>query len=450
MICRDAGKTRENALLGEIWPICEKLRHTIATGERDLAPERVSSGPARCTSGRPSSTTRSASSASSARGTSRCRTCSGRPSRRSWRATRCVVKVSEWTSWSAPRFQEIFDECSAARRATRPTWCSSSPATARPARRCATRASTRSSSPARCPTAGASPSSAPQTLTPVILELGGKDPMIVCDDADLEQAVARRDGRRLHRLGPDVPRRRADLSSSTGSTTASSTRVVEPGRVAAPGPAARQAAIVDVGAMTMPAPGRHRRAAGRRRRAPRARTVRVGGSARAESARRPVLPARRCSPASTTRWRSSREETFGPVMCVAARRAARTRRCAWPTTPTYGLGLVGLHARIAARARRFADALVAGSTVVNDFGLAYMANDLPFGGVRGSGFGRLNGKEGLRACCNVKSVLATASPCTGRSSSTRSVTATTRAPAPSSISSTAAAWARRWERSASW
>ena len=31
--------------------------------------------------------------------------------------------------------------------------------------------------------------------------------------------------------------------------------------------------------------------------------------------------------------------------------------------------------------------------------------DLPFGGVRGSGFGRLNGREGLRACTNVKAVL---------------------------------------------
>lgn len=43
--------------------------------------------------------------------------------------------------------------------------------------------------------------------------------------------------------------------------------------------------------------------------------------------------------------------------------------------------------------------------MVNDFGLAYMANALPFGGVRGSGYGRLNGREGIRAMCNVKSVL---------------------------------------------
>ena len=42
---------------------------------------------------------------------------------------------------------------------------------------------------------------------------------------------------------------------------------------------------------------------------------------------------------------------------------------------------------------------------MNDFGFTYMAMDLPFGGVRGSGFGRLNGREGIRACCNAKAVL---------------------------------------------
>lgn len=40
---------------------------------------------------------------------------------------------------------------------------------------------------------------------------------------------------------------------------------------------------------------------------------------------------------------------------------------------------------------------------VNDFG-AYYATGLPFGGVKGSGYGRFGGEEGLRGICNLKSV----------------------------------------------
>src|SRR4051812_1889063 len=36
---RDSGKTLVDAAMGEIFPVCEKLRYTIAHGERDLAPE---------------------------------------------------------------------------------------------------------------------------------------------------------------------------------------------------------------------------------------------------------------------------------------------------------------------------------------------------------------------------------------------------------------------------
>ena len=43
-IQRDSGKTRENALLGEIWTTCEKFRWMIKNGEKHLRPERVSSG----------------------------------------------------------------------------------------------------------------------------------------------------------------------------------------------------------------------------------------------------------------------------------------------------------------------------------------------------------------------------------------------------------------------
>ena len=45
----------------------------------------------------------------------------------------------------------------------------------------------------------------------------------------------------------------------------------------------------------------------------------------------------------------------------------------------------------------------AGMVAVNDFG-AYYATSLPFGGVKGSGYGRFGGEEGLRALCNIKAV----------------------------------------------
>ncbi|KAI9042334.1 aldehyde dehydrogenase family protein [Aspergillus affinis] len=45
----------------------------------------------------------------------------------------------------------------------------------------------------------------------------------------------------------------------------------------------------------------------------------------------------------------------------------------------------------------------AGMVAVNDFG-AYYAVQLPFGGLKGSGYGRFAGEEGLRGVCNIKSV----------------------------------------------
>jgi hypothetical protein len=59
-----------------------------------------------------------------------------------------------------------------------------------------------------------------------------------------------------------------------------------------------------------------------------------------------------------------------------------------------------------ARARAIASRLETGMTAINEFGGAtYMAQDLTFGGVKASGYGRMNGREGLRSMCNVKAVL---------------------------------------------
>lgn len=45
----------------------------------------------------------------------------------------------------------------------------------------------------------------------------------------------------------------------------------------------------------------------------------------------------------------------------------------------------------------------AGMVAVNDFAVTYMVQ-LPFGGVKGSGYGRFAGKEGLRGVCNQKAI----------------------------------------------
>src|SRR5579883_2946126 len=38
LVSREAGKTLEHVAVGELFPVCEKLRHTIAHGEEYLSP----------------------------------------------------------------------------------------------------------------------------------------------------------------------------------------------------------------------------------------------------------------------------------------------------------------------------------------------------------------------------------------------------------------------------
>ena len=76
------------------------------------------------------------------------------------------------------------------RRACRRASSTSSPATARPARRSSSiRASTRSPSPARPRSAGVIRKATAGSGKKLSLELGGKSPFIVFDDADLDSAV---------------------------------------------------------------------------------------------------------------------------------------------------------------------------------------------------------------------------------------------------------------------
>ena len=152
---------------------------------------------------------------------------------------------------------------------------------------------------------------AAERLIPVSLELGGKDPMIVLGDADLERAANMAVQWAMSNSGQIcMAVERVYVEEPVYDEFVAS--VVEKVARAAPGRARR---------------ARHRRrrrddvpAADRDRRAPRARRGRQGraGARRREARRRAraASSSRPCSRASTTRWRCMSDETFGPVLPI--------------------------------------------------------------------------------------------------------------------------------------
>jgi betaine-aldehyde dehydrogenase len=93
-----------------------------------------------------------------------------------------------------------------------------------------------------------------------------------------------------------------------------------------------------------------------------------------------------------------RDEIFGPVMSVMIFDDEDEVISRANATP-YGLG-AGLVTRDLARAHRMADQLEAGNVWVNSYNL--IPPDLPFGGVKGSGFGRESSLFALEGYSDVK------------------------------------------------
>ncbi|KAJ1893891.1 Meiotic Sister-Chromatid recombination aldehyde dehydrogenase, partial [Coemansia sp. IMI 209127] len=97
----------------------------------------------------------------------------------------------------------------------------------------------------------------------------------------------------------------------------------------------------------------------------------------------------------------TRNETFGPIMVVMKFADEKDALDKVHSSP-YGLGS-SVFSGDRTRGRRVALALRTGMVNVNDFGVNYICQSLPFGGVGISGFGRFAGPEGLRALCVEKS-----------------------------------------------
>lgn len=100
--------------------------------------------------------------------------------------------------------------------------------------------------------------------------------------------------------------------------------------------------------------------------------------------------------------RITQDEAFGPLMVVIPF-DDEEELIGYANDSEFGLAS-SIYSGSYSRAHRLAEQLQAGMSNVNDYGVNYLIQSLPFGGVKLSGFGRFAGVEGLRECCVVKSV----------------------------------------------
>ncbi|CAH2054774.1 unnamed protein product [Thlaspi arvense] len=98
-----------------------------------------------------------------------------------------------------------------------------------------------------------------------------------------------------------------------------------------------------------------------------------------------------------------KEEAFGPIMPIM-QFCTDEEVIKLANDSRYALGCA-VFSGSKHRAKQIASQIQCGVAAINDFASNYMCQSLPFGGVKDSGFGRFAGIEGLRACCLVKSVV---------------------------------------------
>ncbi len=232
-------------------------------------------------------------------------------------------------------------------------------------------------------------------LVPCTLELGGKDPMIVCRDADLERAAAGAVYGAFANAGQIcVSTERVYVVDEVADEF--TRKVLEKTAALRQGPEGESdvGAIIDANQLAVieehVADARQRGA-----------KVLTGGR------RNPAWPGLYFEPTVLTEvdhgMQVMREETFGPLLPIMrvrddeeAVRLANDSR-------------FGLNASVWTRDKRrgieLAKAIRAGSAVVNDCLVTYAIPESPFGGRGESGIGQVNGEAGLKSYCHAQSIV---------------------------------------------
>jgi succinate-semialdehyde dehydrogenase/glutarate-semialdehyde dehydrogenase len=227
-------------------------------------------------------------------------------------------------------------------------------------------------------------------LVPVTLELGGKDAMIVCEDADLDRAAA----------GALI-----GSCMNTGQYCCGTERIYAVDaiydafvdKVVEGAKALRQADAgeVDVGAIfwdrQLAIIESHVRDA-----------VEKGAEVRVGGRRNPSLRGLYFEPTVITDVTHEMDlmtkETFGPVVSIM-RVADEREALRLANDSPYGLN-GNVWTRDKRKGFRLAEQMETGGVCINDMALTYGVPEAPFGGVKQSGVGQVNGETGMRGYCH--------------------------------------------------
>ncbi|EPY18675.1 aldehyde dehydrogenase (NAD+) [Strigomonas culicis] len=230
------------------------------------------------------------------------------------------------------------------------------------------------------------------TLTPVVLELGGKDPAIICDDADMHQVIPIVMRGNFQNCGQNcVGLERIVVHEKVHDQLVA--EVVRQVKTLSQGAASQK--VCDLGAMTMgkAAIPKIQQLVDETVKA--GATLLCGGKIIDDHFYPPTVLVN-----VTPSMPIAQEEVFGPVLVVMKFKDDEEAIAMVNSCP-YGLGGSVFSADIP-RAQGIATRLRTGMININDFGINYLCQSLPFGGVKISGFDRFAGREGLRGNCVVR------------------------------------------------
>jgi acyl-CoA reductase-like NAD-dependent aldehyde dehydrogenase len=232
-------------------------------------------------------------------------------------------------------------------------------------------------------------------LIPVTLELGGKDAMIVCADADLERAAqgavlgsCMNTGHyccgteRIYAVEPIYDAFVSKVVERTKQLRQSDTGESDVGAVFWD----QQLNIIEGHMADATAKGAK---------------VLVGGH------RNPALSGLYFEPTVVVDVNHDmelmRKETFGPIVAIQ-KVASEEEALRLANDSEYGLN-GNVWTTDAEKGQRLAERMETGGVCVNDMAITYGVPEAPFGGVKSSGVGQVNGAQGIRGYCHVHPIL---------------------------------------------